>query len=81
MDNENSILQIIEDNEVFSVEAREGMVVFTEECDGEFSVTLTPIDVRRLAQELLEIADKTDGEVFEKIDGDHKGNETRRAPH
>ena len=43
---------------VFDVSAHDGEWVFTEGCDDYFALSLTPDDVRRLALELLTIADR-----------------------
>jgi hypothetical protein len=54
----DTMLQTIDDHNIFSIEPQGDNFILREECDGYFDLYLTPYEVRQLALELLEIVDE-----------------------
>lgn len=69
-----SVLKFLEDQRIFSVDAKRHFVLFTEECDRYFKIQLTPDEVRQLAGELIAMAIEIEAAGVEKDSGTEAGS-------
>lgn len=60
MTDESTVLAKIERAHIFSASVKNGGISLIENCDYYYDLTLTPAEVRRLAAELVALADKAE---------------------